>query len=217
MASLLIVGRDQRVSVPVRACLGRRGYVTQIYTDPVAAYAPITVGLFDVVLVDIGGPGDDAWRLLGQLRSAGYSVPVIALAGPWDRTGELCRRHGADDVLGKPLRFDQLPDRVVQRLRRPATATADVAGIRLDVKARRAWVAGRQVQLTDRELALLQTMGREPGRVFGRAQLLSQVWDRVDESATNLVAVYVNALRRKLGPGVIETVRGAGYRLTAQG
>jgi DNA-binding response OmpR family regulator len=116
----------------------------------------------------------------------------------------------------KPFRFDELLARVRARLRTEPTAEMTVlrAGVvTLDLRTRRASVDGRIVELTAREFALTETLMRHPGQVLSREQLLSQVWGYDFAPESNVVDVYVRYLRRKLGPDVISTVRGMGYRL----
>jgi DNA-binding response OmpR family regulator len=118
--------------------------------------------------------------------------------------------------MTKPFRFDELLSRVRLRLRPVATAQSHVlsAGpVRLDLWTRRATVDGRAIPLTAREFRLLETLIRHAGQVLSREQILSQIWGYAFDPTTNVVNVYVSSLRKKLGDGVIETVRGFGYRV----
>ena len=118
--------------------------------------------------------------------------------------------------MTKPFRFEELLARVRLRLRGEATAEATVltvGEVALDLRSRRATHRSRTIDLTAREFALLETFLRHPGQVLSREQLLSRVWGYDFDPGSNVVDVYVRYLRKKLGDGVIETVRGMGYRL----
>jgi DNA-binding response OmpR family regulator len=118
--------------------------------------------------------------------------------------------------MRKPFHFEELLARVRTRLRHTGEEPPQVlrAGeVRLDLKTRRATVGDREVELTAREFALLETLLRHADHVLSREQLLSHVWGYSFDPNTNVVNVYVNTLRKKLGADVIQTVRGAGYRL----
>ena len=122
---------------------------------------------------------------------------------------------GADDYMTKPFRFEELLARVKVRLRDRGTADLGVVecgGVRLDLKTRRAEVAGREVELSAREFLLAETLMVHQGQVLSREILLSRVWGYDFDPGSNLVDVYVGYLRRKLGKDLIETVRGMGYR-----
>ena len=140
-------------------------------------------------------------------------MPVIVLTGLAERDVVTCLEAGADDYMRKPFEFDELLARVRTRLRDTGPSRrrrSRPVGIRLDLRTRRAEHHGRRLEFTNREFALLETFMRHPDHVLSREQLLSQVWGYYFDPTTNLVNVYVNTLRKKLGAEVIETVRGAG-------
>ena len=123
-----------------------------------------------------------------------------------------------DDYVTKPFRFEELLARIRVRLRAEGTEETTLlrAGtLALDLRTRRATVHGRVIELTAPEFALAETLLRHPGHVLSREQLLSHVWGYDFDPGSNVVDVYIRYLRKKLGPDVIQTVRGMGYRLRA--
>jgi len=161
----------------------------------------------------------DGNQVLAEIRSRGERMPVIILtarSGVRDTVAGL--EGGADDYVTKPFRFEELLARVEARLRDPGVSEQNelVAGdVVLDLLTRRAEVGGKEVELSAREFILAETLMRHPGQVLSRQQLLSGVWGYDFDPGSNVVDVYVGYLRKKLGKDRIETVRGMGYRLTA--
>jgi DNA-binding response OmpR family regulator len=157
--------------------------------------------------------------VLKRLRARRAGLPVIVLTAKdaiADRVSNL--DAGADDYLAKPFSFTELLARIRARLR--SSGTGGTVQLRcgplwLDVRAREVTIDGRSTELTPREFALLEAFMRHPGQVLSQAQLLDQVWGYQHDPGSNVAEVYVGYLRRKLRPGLIETVRGAGYRLCA--
>ncbi len=176
-------------------------------------------GDFDLLLLDMGLPQREGLEVLRELRAQGSHLPVLVLTGRSERDVVMCLEAGADDYMTKPFEFSELLARVRTRLRAAGTKEdyiLSAGDVRLDVRTRRAEVGERSVDLTAREFAVLETLLRHADQVLSREQLLSHVWGYYFDPGTNLVNVYVNALRKKLGPNVIETVRGVGYRLTGR-
>jgi two-component system, OmpR family, copper resistance phosphate regulon response regulator CusR len=170
----------------------------------------------DLVVLDLGLPDLDGTEVLRRLRAAGADVPVIVLTA----RGELPDRvegldQGADDYLAKPFAFEELLARIRARLRRRdgEAMVLHAGGLALDLRARRIHVDDREVELTAREFELMEMLMRHRGEVLSRERLLSRVWGLEFDPGSNVVDVYIGHLRRKLGEGSIETVRGAGYRL----
>jgi len=216
--TILVVEDERRIAAFLVKGLQAAGH-TVAYAGT-AADALVRTGEGDIrlVILDLGLPDLDGTDLLRRLRAEGNEVPVLVLTA----RGQVSDRVealdlGADDYMTKPFAFQELVARVRARLRRddPTTAAGVLRSdsLELDLKARRAVVGERRVDLTARECALLEAFMRHPGAVLSREQLLSEVWGFHFDPGSNVVDVYVRYLRRKLGDGYIETVRGAGYRL----
>jgi DNA-binding response OmpR family regulator len=218
MSRILIAEDDPLIGSFVEKGLRASGYSTFLVDDGERAQALGLTDQFDLLILDMGLPGRDGLQVLNGIRSRGSKLPVLVLTGRRERDAVTCLEAGADDYMMKPFHFDELLARVRTRLRSMGTEEPHVlsAGeVRLDLMTRRATVAGRPVELTSREFALLETFLRHADQVLSREQLLSHVWGYFFDPNTNLVNVYVNNLRKKLGSEIIQTVRGAGYRLPA--
>jgi two-component system, OmpR family, response regulator len=178
-----------------------------------------------VVVLDVMLPGIDGFEVCRRLRADGVWAPVLMLTARdaiADRVEGL--DTGADDYLVKPFSFAELAARLRALSRRGPIERAPVlrAGdLRLDPSSRRVWRAGTDIGLSAKEFALLETFMRRQGQVLDRFQLLEHAWDGEYENRSNVVDVYVRYLREKIdrpfGVESIETVRGAGYRLRADG
>jgi DNA-binding response OmpR family regulator len=222
MSHILIVEDEPRIIEFLERGLSAHGYTTTVARTGPAALSAAVDGGIDLIILDLGLPGLDGLEVLRELRGRGSTTPVLVLTarGGVDNT-ILGLDAGADDYLSKPFRFDELLARVRARLRTDSAAaagTADdlaVGGIALNVRTRRATVAGRQVDLSAREFMMLEAFLRSPGEVLSREQLLSRVWGYDHNPGSNVVEVYVGYLRRKLGAELIATVRGMGYRFDA--
>ena len=216
MSRILIAEDDPLIGAFVEKGLRASGYSTFLVGDGERAQALGLTDQFDLMILDMGLPERDGLQVLEGLRSRGSKLPVLVLTGRRERDAVTCLEAGADDYMMKPFGFDELLARVRTRLRTAGTEEPHVlsAGdVRLDLMTRRVTIDGRPVELTSREFALLETFLRHVDQVLSREQLLSHVWGYFFDPNTNLVNVYVNNLRKKLGPEIIETVRGAGYRL----
>ena len=172
---------------------------------------------FDLLILDLGLPEREGFHVLQELRSRGKTLPVLVLTGQSERDVVACLEAGADDYMRKPFDFDELLARVRTRLRtggRPAQPNVLTAGgVQLDLRSRRATAGGRTAELTAREFALLEMLLRHAGQILSRRQLLSHGWGPAFDPSSNVVDVGMNSLRKKLGADVVDTVRGAGYRL----
>ncbi|MEU4982113.1 response regulator transcription factor [Streptomyces sp. NPDC021969] len=220
MNRILIVEDEERIASFVQKGLRANGFTTTAVADGDAAYEYALTGGFDLVVLDIGLPGRDGFTVLRELREARVTTPVIVLtARDSVRDTVAGLEGGADDWMTKPFRFEELLARVRLRLRTAARApevtVLKSGALSLDLRTRRARAEGRTVDLTAREFVLLELFLRHPGQVLSREQILSHVWGYDFDPGSNIVDVYVRALRKKLGAQQVETVRGMGYRLPA--
>jgi len=180
---------------------------------------------YDAIVLDVMLPGMDGYELCRRLREAGRWSPVLMLTARdavEDRVAGL--DAGADDYVVKPFSFAELHARLRSLARRPPferPAVVEVGDLRLDPGRRQVWRGEDELHLSTKEFAVLETFMRRPGRVLSRYQLLEHCWDYTYENRSNVVDVYVRYLREKIdrpfGRRSIETVRGAGYRLRADG
>jgi DNA-binding response OmpR family regulator len=218
---ILIVEDDPLVASFVAEGMAAALFRTEVAEDVQSALARVWSGGVDLVILDLRLRGGTGVEVLRELRGRGSSVPVIVLTGQHERWGPTeCLNLGADDYMVKPFAFDELLARVRVRLRPVEVHEAHVlrsGTLELNLETCRACVSGEPVELTARELALLETFLRHPGQVLGRAQLIDLVWGMEVSEDSNVVNVYVASLRGKLGPNMIETVRGLGYRLVVTG
>ncbi|MER8033935.1 response regulator transcription factor [Streptomyces hydrogenans] len=218
MNRILIAEDEERIASFVEKGLRANGFTTTVAADGDTALALALTGAFDLVVLDIGLPGRDGFTVLRELREARVTLPVLVLtARDSVRDTVAGLEGGADDWMTKPFRFEELLARIRLRLRTAARAP-EVTVLRsgdlgLDLRTRRARSGERTVDLTAREFVLLELFLRHPGQVLSREQILSHVWGYDFDPGSNIVDVYVRALRKKLGAQRLETVRGMGYRL----
>lgn len=218
MTRILIAEDEYRIASFLEKGLRANGFATAVVADGHAVAAAARDGEFDLVILDLGLPGQDGMDALAQIRRRGDRLPVIVLSAREavpDRVAGLER--GADDYVTKPFSFEELLARIRVQLRDSGSEEQTLlrAGdLMLDLRTRRATIGCRAVELSAREYALLEMFMRHPGQVLSREQLLSHVWGYDFDPGSNIVDVYVRYLRKKLGDGVIETLRGMGYRLS---
>ncbi len=219
---VLIVEDEQDFAEALSRGLAAEGFVSEVATNGVDGLWLAQQQSFDVVLLDIMLPRLSGYEVCKRLRAAGSQVPVLMLTakdGEYDEADAL--DLGADDYLTKPFSFVVLVARLRALLRRGLVDRAPVlwAGdLRVDPSARRCWRGKVEVALTAREFDLAEFLIRHKGQVLSRNQIVDHVWGPDLSDDSNVVEVYLGYLRRKLDQpfavASIETVRGAGYRMT---
>jgi two-component system copper resistance phosphate regulon response regulator CusR len=218
---VLLVEDDGELAREVAA--GLRGVGAQVVLAGTAAEgaAAATREEPDVVILDVMLPGGSGFELCRTLREGGTDTPILMLTARdtvEDRVTGL--DAGADDYLTKPFAFQELVARVrALARRRPALQprVVRIADLEIDLAGRRARRAGRPIELTAKEFALLECFAQHPDEVLDRAAITAHVWDDNHDPFTNVLEVLVRRLRRKIDDGfepkLIHTMRGAGYRL----
>jgi len=203
----------------VRQGLGDAGFTVDWVTDGRAAELAIGNGVYDLALLDLGLPGKDGMAVLRELRERRDPLPVLIISARdavADRIGGL--NAGADDYVLKPFDLDELVARVRALLRRHAGGAMpllECGELTLDTVRREVRRAGREIQLSAREFALLEALMQRPGAVLSREQLEDAVYGWGEEVGSNAVEVHLHNLRRKVGPELIRNVRGVGYKVSA--
>jgi two-component system, OmpR family, response regulator RegX3 len=213
---VLVVEDEDAIAEPLEEGLRREGFsVTRVATGQAALDAPPA----DLVLLDLRLPDLDGYEVCRRLR-ARSDVPIIVVTAKGEEVDRVVGLElGADDYVVKPFGLRELVARIRAVLRRSERRPADrevleVGQLRLDLRGRRAAIAGRELQLTAKEFDLLALLMRDPGAVVTKQRLLNEVWDTNWYGLSKTVDVHVATLRKKLGdPGLIETVRGIGLRL----
>jgi two-component system, OmpR family, response regulator len=221
---VLIVEDEPRMAALLARGLREDGHAADVAGEGEEALWMARAAPYDAIVLDVMLPGLDGFATCRRLREDGVWAPVLMLTARDavdDRIAGLdC---GADDYLVKPFSFGELAARLRALARRvpPERPTLLVVGsLRLDPAARRAWRGETELDLSAKEFALLEVFMRRPGQALSRLQLLDGAWDMTFESRSNVIDVYVRALRDKVdrpfGCASFETVRGVGYRLRAE-
>ena len=218
---LLVVEDEQRLAAGLRKGLEAEGFAVDVVYNGTDGIWMARENPFDAIILDVMLPGANGYQVCRTLRSEGNWTPILMLTakdGIWDEVEGL--DTGADDYLTKPFSFAVLIARLRALRRRGVRARPTVleAGdLRLDPATRRVWLRDESIDLTRREFAILEYFLRHPDEVMSKRDILDHVWDFDFDGDPNIVEVYVRRLRIKLprpGDGtLIETVRGAGYRL----
>ena len=215
----LIVEDDPKLGPLLRRGLREEGHATDLATSGEDAIWRARARPYDVIVLDVMLGDSDGFEICRGLRAADVRAPVLMLTARdavEDRVAGL--DAGADDYLTKPFAFDELLARLRALARRGPVerpVMLVVGPLALDPATRTVEHEGRPVDLSAKEFALLEAFMERPGEVLSRLTLLERAWDEAYENRSNVIDVYVRYLRQKLDRGLIETVRGAGYRLRA--
>jgi len=219
---ILLVEDTADVAEAIAARLRRTGHTVDWQADGRLAAQVCLTEDYDLVILDVMLPGVDGVTILQRMRREGVATPVLMLTARVDIDARVSALDlGADDYLTKPFDYRELDARVRALLRRGAGDSTDLlqcGGVVLDRKARSVTVDGEPVELTRRELTLLEIIASRPGRVFSKEELVDRLFSLDDSPSQNAVEQYIARLRRKLAHGRIEirTLRGLGYQVIAR-
>jgi two-component system, OmpR family, response regulator len=213
---LLIVEDEHRMAAAMQRGLTHAGFTVDVAGDGIRGLELATTVDYDVIVLDVMLPGLSGYEVTRQLRARKVWTPILlasAKDGDYDQADGL--DLGADDYLTKPFSFVVLLARIRALMRRgaqPRPVLLTVASLTLDPAARTLFKDDEAIDLTTREFAMLEYLMRQHPRPVNKAELLEHVWSDATTDP-NAVEVYAGYLRRKLGRDVVQTVRGAGYRL----
>jgi two-component system copper resistance phosphate regulon response regulator CusR len=218
---ILIIEDEKKTSAFIKKGLSEGNFTTDVAENGRDGLDLALTREYDLIILDVMLPGIDGWEVLKRLRDRGHETPVLlltVLSEVEDRVKGL--ELGADDYLTKPFAFSELLARVHTILRRGPVRTPEVlriADLEIDFPAHRVMRAGKRIDVTPKEFALLSLLARRTGEALSRTRIAERVWDIGFESDTNVVDVHMRRLRQKVDDPfekkLIHTVRGIGYVL----
>ena len=219
---LLLVEDEKKVSDLVARALRAESYAVDVAEDGARGWELAQSYAYDLIILDLMLPQLPGEEVLRRIRRSNQRVPILVLTARGATEDKVHNfEAGADDYLTKPFAFAELIMRVKALLRRgPITRSSvlRVGDLEVDRFTQQVRRAGRRIELTPKEYALLEYLAANPGRVFSRTMIIEHVWDQSFEGLTNIVDVYVRHLRSKVDDPfpvkLIRTVRGVGYGLT---
>jgi two-component system copper resistance phosphate regulon response regulator CusR len=219
---LLLVEDEKKVSELVARALRAESYAVDVAEDGLRGWELAQSYEYDLIILDLMLPQLPGEEVLRRIRRTNQRVPILVLTARGATEDKVHNfEAGADDYLTKPFAFAELIMRVKALLRRgPITRSSvlRVGDLEVDRFTQQVRRAGRRIELTPKEYALLEYLAANPGRVFSRTMIIEHVWDQSFEGLTNIVDVYVRHLRSKVDDPfpvkLIRTVRGVGYGLT---
>jgi len=219
VARVLIVEDNRNLAHGLRTNLEFEGHRAEIASDGDAGLRRARSGEHDIVVLDLMLPELDGYRVLETLRREGHTVPVLVLTARGDEADKVRGLDsGADDYVTKPFQMEEVIARVRALIRRAhgrAQPELKCGRLALDPRSARVTVDGTPVSLTSHEFRVLSYLMHQNGRVVSRGELTEHIYAQDFDRDSNTVEVFIARLRRKLGPAIIETVRGLGYRIAA--
>jgi two-component system, OmpR family, copper resistance phosphate regulon response regulator CusR len=222
---ILVVEDEAKVASFIRKALEEESYAVDVCSDGATGLDLGQSGAYDLIVLDIMLPGMTGLEVLKGLRNARIKTPVLLLTA-LSKVDQKVKGldAGADDYLTKPFAIDELLARVRALLRRgagEASGLLQVDDLVLNPSTREVTRGGQRIELTAKEYALLEYLMRNAGRVLTRPMISEHVWNQDFDTFTNVIDVYMNYLRNKIDRGrtraLIQTVRGSGYMLKAEG
>jgi heavy metal response regulator len=218
---VLVVEDERRLSGIIKRGLIEEGYaVDAVYDGEEAQYMAETT-TYDIIILDIMLPKKDGIAVCKDLRAKKINTPILMLTAR-DSVEDRVRGldSGADDYVVKPFAFSELLARIRALLRRESllkTPKIQVGDLIMDTLTREVWRGERKIELTNKEYSILEYFMTRPNMVITRTMLEENAWDYEYDSMSNIIDVYIRRLRRKIDgeaeDSLIQTVRGAGYRL----
>jgi two-component system copper resistance phosphate regulon response regulator CusR len=219
---VLLAEDDTRVASFIRRGLVQEGFSVDVVRDGRSAFHEALHEPYDAVVLDVVMPHLDGFEVLAHIRKHGSTVPVLILSAR-DTVEDRVRglNGGADDYLVKPFSLVELTARIRALLRRHRECRSNVVRVgdlEIDVAARKVTRGGQRIQLTPKELSLLEYLARNHGQIVTRTMIAEHVWDQHFDSCSNVVDVFIRHLRAKVEEGfalkLIHTIRGVGYVLS---
>jgi two-component system response regulator QseB len=212
---ILLVEDDTMIGKSVQIALKQEGYTVDWVRDGVAAELSLANGVYELLLLDLGLPRKSGLEILNSLRAKKNPIPVLILTAR-DAVADRVKGldAGADDYLVKPFDLDELSARIRALVRRQAGRAEPLiehGALKVNPASREVHLNGAPVSLSAREYALLAVLLEHRGIPLSRSRLEESVYGWGEEVESNTVEVYIHALRKKLGPGLIANVRGVGY------
>jgi len=215
---ILLVEDDPALARAIAGALGQTGYKVEIAFTAAVAMKFARESAFDTCILDLGLPDRDGIDLLADMRSAGFGFPILILSARdalHDRVRGL--NAGSDDYLVKPFAITELEARLRALLRRPAESSQwrQLALLRCDFAGLHAFADSQEIELTQREFAILEALMRRPGKVVNKEALFESVFPVDSEASANALEIHISRLRQKIkAAGVsIRALRGLGYRI----